>query len=104
MTEKSVLEYSRREFVLHSLDNSTQIVEDKIDYGYTPLQVAGLLCFLVGMIQVTRDQSFRLILISILSTACHVRFSARNYCVPLIRLPSQRLDDRISVSDFYSSS
>lgn len=53
MTEKSVLKFSTPEYILQNLNNSTEMVEPPVDYGYTPLQVAGLLCFLAGMIQVT---------------------------------------------------
>lgn len=51
MTEKSVVKYATP--VFQNLYNSTNTSDpDRVDYGYTALEVAGLLCLLVGIIQV----------------------------------------------------
>lgn len=84
MTEKSVLKYSTPDHILQNLDNSTLIVGQEIDYGYSRLEVAGLLCFLVGAIQVTSDQSVIEILICISFVVAHVHFSTGNYCVSFV--------------------
>lgn len=52
MTEKSVVKYSKPFFHEIAALNSTETPEFQADYNYTPLEVAGLLCFLVGVIQV----------------------------------------------------
>lgn len=52
MTEKSVTKYATQHKTLLTSGNSTDVVGATIDYGYTPIQVASLLCFLVGVIQV----------------------------------------------------
>ena len=55
MTEKSVLKYSSPYYSEKKSANFTEASEILVvDYGYTPLQVAGLLCFLAGTIQVMR--------------------------------------------------
>lgn len=54
MTEKSVTRYATLQDNLIASSNSTGNTDETttIDYGYSPLQVAALLCFLVGVIQV----------------------------------------------------
>lgn len=51
MTEKSVAKYASPQY-LDNQGNSTDNFNNELDHGYTPLEVAGLLCFVVGIIQV----------------------------------------------------
>lgn len=57
MTEKSVVKFSTPYFENKASDNSTETVAALNDYGYTPLQIASLLCFLVGSIHVNNSEN-----------------------------------------------
>lgn len=51
MTEKIVVKYATP--ILELQNNATDPSQPTIDYGYSPVEVAGLLCFLVGVGQVS---------------------------------------------------
>lgn len=56
MTEKIVTKYATP--ILDPQNNATETTEPANDYGYSPLEVAGLLSFLVGVFQVAKTLNY----------------------------------------------